>query len=149
MKRPPKYMVDLYKTIADQHGVARSPQMLQVDIVRSIPNTGERQCVVVITFHTSKRIFKILYFLLFQKHLAIKDCLADFLRCDSFNIISIFLVLHSLPLHTLSILFNVTNFVLSLECCRVYFSGGGTFFKVRGTSARQKTRKNFSLSGLL
>nr|CAB3225887.1 ADMP [Phallusia mammillata] len=38
VKKPPKYMVDLYNTIADRHGITRAPGLLDADTVRSIPN---------------------------------------------------------------------------------------------------------------
>nr|NP_001071985.1 transforming growth factor beta superfamily signaling ligand [Ciona intestinalis]BAE06303.1 transforming growth factor beta superfamily signaling ligand [Ciona intestinalis] len=42
IKKPPKYMVDLYNAIADQDGVTRAPDLLDADTVRSIPNIDSR-----------------------------------------------------------------------------------------------------------
>lgn len=33
-------MVDLYNAIADQNGISRTPNLLDADTVRSIPNIG-------------------------------------------------------------------------------------------------------------
>lgn len=44
VKKPPKYMVDLYNTIADRHGITRAPGLLDADTVRSIPNIGQYVC---------------------------------------------------------------------------------------------------------
>uniref|UniRef100_H2YTZ7 TGF-beta family profile domain-containing protein n=1 Tax=Ciona savignyi TaxID=51511 RepID=H2YTZ7_CIOSA len=42
IKKPPKYMVDLYNAVADQDGVTRAPDLLDADTVRSIPNIDTR-----------------------------------------------------------------------------------------------------------
>lgn len=39
-KKPPKYMTDLYRAVADDNGITKDPELLDADTVRSIPNKG-------------------------------------------------------------------------------------------------------------
>jgi len=40
--KPPKYMIDLYKAVANSDGSTKFPDQMNAETIRSVPNKGEQ-----------------------------------------------------------------------------------------------------------